>query len=55
MVEGFTPVRLLNATLNARDEAGLIVKQPVDRALHQLLNILAIGGGDLRQPRFDVG
>ena len=37
------PVGLLDASLHARDEAGLIFEHAGSRVLHQLLGVLAVG------------
>jgi hypothetical protein len=50
-----TPVGLLDASLHAGDEAGLIFEHAGNCIFHQLLGVLAIGGGYLLMPRFNVG
>jgi hypothetical protein len=49
------PGRLLDASLHAGDEAGLIFEHAGNCIFHQLLGVLAIGGGYLLMPRFNVG
>jgi hypothetical protein len=49
------PGCLLNASLHSGDEAGLVFKHVGNGVFHQLLDILAMGGGHLLKPRFDVG
>ena len=48
-------VGLLDAPLHASDEAGLIFEHPGNGFFHQLLGVLAVGGGHLLEPRFNVG
>ena len=49
------PVYLLDASLHASDEAGLIFEHAGNSVFHQLLGVLAIGRGHLLEPRFNVG
>ena len=49
------PAGLLDASLHARDEAGLIFEHAGHRVFHQLLGVLAMGRGHLLEPRFNVG
>ncbi len=49
------PIGLRDAPLHTGDEAGLIVEHPGNGVFNQLLGILAIGRGQLLEPRFDVG
>ena len=49
------PVGLLDASLHARDEAGLIFEHAGNSIFHQLLGVLAIGKGHLLEPRLNVG
>src|SRR5580698_863612 len=49
------PVGLLDASLHAGDEAGLIFEHAGNGVFHQLLGVLAIGRGHLLEPRFNVG
>ncbi len=49
------PAGLLNASLHAGDEAGLIFEHAGNGVLHQLLGVLATGRGHLLQPRFNLG
>jgi len=49
------PISLLNTPPHPYDEAGVIFEHPRNRVFHQLLGVLAIGGGHLLKPRFDVG
>jgi len=55
MVDKLAPVGLLDASLRSRDEAGLIGEHPGDRVPHQLIGVLAVGGGHLLELRFDSG
>ena len=55
VLDKLAPVGLRDASLNTRDEAGLIVEHAGDRVFYQLLGILAVGRGHLLEPRFDVG
>ena len=48
-------VGLLDASVHSCDEAGLIFKHAGNSVFHQLLGVLAIGGGHLLKPRFNVG
>jgi hypothetical protein len=48
------PVGLLDASLHAGDEAGLIFEHAGNRVFHQLLSVLAISRGQLLKPRFNV-
>ena len=49
------PVGLLDAFLHAGDEAGLIFEHAGNSVFNQLLGVLAIGKGQLLEPRFNVG
>jgi hypothetical protein len=51
----FAAVGLRDSRLHTRDEAGLIVEHAGNSAFHQLLGVLAIGRGQLLEPRFDLG
>jgi hypothetical protein len=49
------PAGLLNASLHSSDETGLIFEHPGNSVLHKLLGVLAVGRGQLLEPRFNVG
>jgi hypothetical protein len=49
------PVGLLDASLHAGDEAGLIFEHAGNSVFHQLPGVLAIGRSHLLEPRFSVG
>ena len=49
------PVGLLDAFLHPGDEAGLIFEHAGNSVFNQLLGVLAIGKGQLLEPRFNVG
>ena len=55
MLDKLTMIGLLDARLHTRNEAGLIVEHAGNCLIHQLLDVLAIGGGHLPEPRFNVG
>jgi hypothetical protein len=55
MLYKLAPVGLLNASVHSRDETGVIFEHPRNGFLHQLLGILAVGNGQLLEPRFNVG
>ena len=48
-------VGLLNSSLHACDEAGLIFEHPGNCILYQFIGLLAVGNGKLLEPRFNVG
>jgi hypothetical protein len=48
-------VSLLDASLHASDETGLVLKHPGNGVFHQLLGVFTVGRGQLLEPRFDVG
>ena len=54
MLDELTTIGLLDARLHTRNEAGLIVEHAGNCLFHQLLGVLAIGGGHLLEPRFNV-
>ena len=49
------PVGLFDAFLHPGDEAGLIFEHTGNSVFNQLLGILAMGKGQLLEPRFNVG
>ena len=49
------PIGLLDASLHAGNEAGVIFEHPRNRVFHQLLGVLAVGKGHLLELRFNVG
>ncbi len=54
MCDKLATVRLLDASLHACDEAGLIFQHAGNSTFHELLGVLAIGRGHLLEPRFNV-
>ncbi len=54
MLDELAAVGLFDATLHASNEARLIFEHAGYRILHQLLGVLAIGGGHLLEPRLHV-
>lgn len=48
-------VGLLEAFLHSGGETGLIFEHPGNGVFHDLLGVLAVGKGQLLEPRFNVG
>jgi hypothetical protein len=48
-------IGLLYAALHVRHEFRVISKRVIDGISHQLLDVLAVGGGDTSKLRFDLG
>ena len=55
VLDELASISLLDASLHTRDEARLIFEHTGDGVSHKLLGVLATGGGDLLEKRFDVG
>jgi len=55
VLDKLAAVGLLNASLHACGEAGLIFEHPGNGVLHKLLGVLAVGDSYLLKPRFNVG
>jgi hypothetical protein len=55
MLHKLATVGLLDASLDSRDEAGLIFEHPGNGVFHQLLGVFTMGNGDLLESRFNVG
>ena len=55
MLNSLATVSLINTALHSRDETGLVFEHTADGFFHQLLCILAIAGGQLVKPCFNVG
>ncbi len=54
VLDKLAPVGLVDAPLHSCNETGLIFEHPGNGVLNQLLGVLAIGRGNLVEPRFNV-